>query len=105
MQESALNPRASGGGGAWASIFQQDASYSGRFNPNLNIAEFFNRLATKGGPESPDIWKSIFWLQQRPGEESALAAWVNPNARRTYLLELQGQAQAATRLYDNLTTA
>ena len=101
MQESALNPRASGGGGAWASIFQQDASYSGRFNPNLNIAEFFNRLATKGGPESPDIWKSIFWLQQRPGEESALAAY--SNGRRAYLSEIQSQMQAAIRLYDTLT--
>ena len=103
MQESALNPRASGGGGAWASIFQQDTSYSGRFNPNLNIAEFFNRLGAKGGPESPDIWKSIFWLQQRPGEESALAAYAN--GRRAYLSEIQSQTQAATRLYDNLTAA
>ena len=29
MQESGLNPRASGGGGAWHSIFQQDGSYAG----------------------------------------------------------------------------
>jgi hypothetical protein len=45
------------------SIFQLDASYPGRHNPNLAIAEFFKRLDRHGGPSSPDIWKPIFWLQ------------------------------------------
>jgi len=48
-QESGLNPRAVGGGGAWHSIFQQDSSYRGRDDPNQNIAGFFNRLAAREG--------------------------------------------------------
>ena len=75
MQESGLNPRAVSPNGEWESIFQQDSSYPGRRNPNTAISEFFNRLDTKGGPASPDIWKSIFWLQQAPGASSAEAAY------------------------------
>ncbi|MEE6169640.1 MULTISPECIES: hypothetical protein [unclassified Mycolicibacterium] len=44
IQESGLNPKASGGGGAWHSIYQQDTSYTNRDDPNKNIEEFFNRL-------------------------------------------------------------
>lgn len=89
MQESGLNPRAVGGGGAWHGIFQQDTSYGGRGNPNLNIHEFFDRLDAKGGRNSRDIWKSIFWLQQRPGDASAEAAFAN--GRKAYLTEIQSQ--------------
>jgi hypothetical protein len=66
LQESNLSPRAVSPNRLWYSIFQQDASYPGRHNPNLAISEFFNRLDRHGGPSSADIWKSIFWLQQRP---------------------------------------
>lgn len=103
MQESGLNPKASGGGGAWHSIFQQDRSYPGRDDPNLNIAGFFDRLAAKGGPASPDIWKSIFWLQQAPGASSAETAYAM--SRRAYLSEIQSHLGAATRLYHELTNA
>jgi hypothetical protein len=101
LQESKLDPRASGGGGAWHSIFQQDASYKGRDDPNLNIGEFFNRLDGKGGPHSPDIWKSIFWLQQRPGDPSADLAFAR--GRQGYLTEIQSQLPRARTLYAAIT--
>jgi hypothetical protein len=83
------------------SIFQQDASYSGRADPNTAISAFFDRLGAKGGPASPDIWKSIFWLQQRPGESSAEAAYAH--GRKGYLVEIQSQLMLATRLYREIT--
>ncbi len=92
MQESGLNPSIPGGGGAWIGIFQQDTSYPGRSDPNQNIGEFFNRLGSKGGNQG-DIWKNIFWLQQRPGEKSADAAF--GNGRQAYLTEIQSQLGAA----------
>ena len=97
MQESNLSPYAVSPNKLWVSIFQQDASYPGRHNPNLAIAEFFNRLDRHGGPSSPDIWKSIFWLQQRPGEPSAEAAYAH--GRQAYLREIQGQHQRAVAMY------
>ncbi|AYE99559.1 hypothetical protein C0J29_31850 (plasmid) [Mycobacterium paragordonae] len=103
LQESGLSPAASGGGGAWHGVFQQDAGYAGRDDPNQNISEFFNRLGTKGGPASPDIWKSIFWLQQRPGEASADAAFAH--GRQAYLREIQSQLARAGRLYRDIAGA
>ena len=103
MQESGLNPRAVSPNGLWRSIFQQDSSYPGRDNPNTAISEFFNRLGAKGGPASPDIWKSIFWLQQAPGAPSAENAY--SQGRRGYLSEIQGQLVRATQLYHEVTNA
>ena len=103
MQESGLNPRAVSPNREWESIFQQDSSYPGRRNPNTAISEFFNRLDTKGGPASPDIWKSIFWLQQAPGASSAEAAYAD--GRRGYLSEIQSQLSRATQMYRELTNA
>ncbi|OBJ10872.1 hypothetical protein A5625_10400 [Mycobacterium sp. 1465703.0] len=100
MQESNLNPRAKSPNGLWEDIFQQDASYPGRRNPNLAISEFFNRLDHHGGPRSPDIWKSIFWLQQRPGEPSAQAAY--SHGRQGYLTEIMRQHQRATAMYHDI---
>jgi hypothetical protein len=100
MQESNLSPRAVSPNGLWESIFQQDSSYAGRRNPNLAIAEFFNRLDRHGGPSSPDIWKSIFWLQQRPGEPSAESAFVH--GRRAYLTEIQSQLPRAAAMYRDI---
>lgn len=103
MQESGLNPRAVSPNGLWKDIFQQDSSYAGRDNPSTAVSEFFNRLGAKGGPASPDIWKSIFWLQQAPGASSADAAL--SSGRRAYLAEVQSQVGPATRLYHELTNA
>ena len=100
MQESGLRPRAVSPNGLWESIFQQDSSYPGHRNPNTAIAEFFNRLEHHGGPSSPDIWKSIFWLQQRPGEPSAEAAVAH--GRRAYLTEIQSQLPKATAMYRDI---
>jgi hypothetical protein len=97
LQESNLSPRAHSPNMLWLSIFQQDASYPGRRNPNLAIDEFFNRLDRHGGPSSPDIWKSIFWLQQRPGEPSAAAAWAH--RRQPYLAEVKGRYRSAVTMY------
>ncbi|ANA85412.1 tape measure protein [Gordonia phage Bowser] len=70
--------------GLWGGIFQQDSSYPGRDNPNTNIGEFFNRLQ---GKRHPDIWKRIFWLQQRPGEPDADTAFAN--GRKAYMDEIK----------------
>jgi hypothetical protein len=97
LQESNGNPRARSANGLWEGPFQQDASYPGRRNPNLAIQEFFDRLDHHGGPRSPDIWKSIFWLQQRPGDSSAEAALAN--GRAGYLTEIRSKQAAAQQLY------
>ena len=102
MQESGLDPKAVSPNRLWKNIFQQDASYKGRDDPNTAIAEFFNRLATKGGPASPDIWKSIFWLQQAPGASSAEAAYANGQG---YLSEIRSELRRAQRMYNQLTSA
>ncbi|AGB26857.1 hypothetical protein Mycsm_06741 (plasmid) [Mycobacterium sp. JS623] len=100
MQESGLNPKAVSPNRLWRSIFQQDASYAGRDNPNLAIAAFFDRLDRHGGPSSPDIWKSIFWLQQRPGDPSAQAAYAH--GRRDYLTEIMSQQGHAAQVYRSI---
>ena len=81
---------------------QQDTSYPGRDDPNVAISEFFNRLDARGGP-AHDIWKSIFWLQQRPGDVSADAAYAH--GRHAYLAEIQSQVGRAERLYHELTNS
>jgi hypothetical protein len=103
LQESGLHPRAVSPNRLWEDIFQQDSSYPGRDNPNTAISEFFNRLQTHGGPSSPDIWKSIFWLQQRPGEPSANEAFAH--GRQGYESEIQHQVGPATQLYRTITGA
>ena len=100
LQESGLDPNAHGGGGAWHGIYQQDSSYPGRDNPQTNIDEFFKRLQAKGGTAG-NIWKNIFWLQQRPGEASADAAFAN--GRQAYLDEIKSQIGPALEMYKRLT--
>ena len=102
LQESDLRPRAVSANRQWESIFQQDASYRNRSNPNAVIEQFFDRLAVKGGPASPDIWKSIFWLQQRPGDASAELAY--QDGRRAYLTEIQSKLGLAIELFRHLTS-
>lgn len=105
IQESGLNPKASGGGGAWHGIFQQDTSYPGRDDPNRNIDEFLRRLDAKrnSAGASSDMFRNIFWLQQRPGEPSADQALAN--GRVNYLHEIRSQLGPATRMYEELTAA
>lgn len=102
LQESALNPRARHPNGLWHGIFQQDSSYPGRGNPNTNISEFFNRLATHGGPGSPtNIYKNIFWLQQAPALPSAEAAYAG--GRQAYMAEIMSKGDMAAQMYRAIT--
>lgn len=101
MQESGLRPNAVSPNRAWVGIFQQDTSYPGRANPNSAIAEFFNRLDLKGGRHSPDIYKTIFWLQQAPGHPSAEYAY--SHGRQHYLAEIMSQQSRAAALYRSIT--
>ncbi|QCG77840.1 tape measure protein [Gordonia phage SmokingBunny] len=99
--ESDFDPEAVSDNGLWHGVFQQDSSYPGRDDPNKNIGEFFNRLdAKRKSPgASNDIWKNIFWLQQRPGESSADAAF--SNGRQEYLTaEMKPHEGEARRLAD-----
>jgi hypothetical protein len=101
LQESGGRPTAQSPNGLWYGPFQQDAGYAGRHNPNLAIHEFFDRLDAKGGRTSPDIWKSIFWLQQAPGMSSAEAAFAS--GRHAYLHEIQSQLGRARQMYTSLS--
>nr|WP_160319604.1 hypothetical protein [Gordonia sp. NB41Y] len=99
IQESNLDPKAQGGGGAWHGVFQQDESYDGRDDPNTNITGFYDKLDEKKKSEgwSEDMWSNIFWLQQAPGAESAEAAVAN--GRAEYLDEIKSkQSEAGTML-------
>lgn len=100
LQESGGDPRAVSPNGLWRGVFQQDAGYPGRDDPNAAITGFLDRLGAKGGPSSPDVWKSIFWLQQAPGVASADAALAS--GRRGYLREIQSQLARAVTMYGEL---
>jgi hypothetical protein len=65
--------------------------------PETATVPSFDRLDRHGGASSPDIWKSIFWLQQRPGEPSAQAAYAH--GRQAYLPEIQSQHQRGVAMY------
>lgn len=102
LQESGLNPNASGGSGAWHGVFQQDSSYAGRDNPNTNITGFYDRLdAKRKADPKADIWKDIFWVQQAPGADSAESAY--STGRQGYLSEIQSQQGAAGSLLSKLS--
>jgi hypothetical protein len=98
IQESGLRPGITSPNGLWIGIYQQDGGYTDRGNPNANITQFFDRLDAKrkSAGASSDIWKNIFWLQQRPGEKSADAAFAN--GRQAYLTEIKSQTARATAL-------
>jgi N-acetyl-anhydromuramyl-L-alanine amidase AmpD len=102
IQESMLDESAVSPNGAWVGVYQQDSGYPDRYTAEGNINGFFHRLdAKRNSPGwSPDIWKDIFWLQQRPGEASADAAYAN--GRQAYLTEIQSRTADATALYNQL---
>ena len=105
IQESGLRPSAVSPNGLWRGIYQQDASYPDRDDPEENIWAFLDRLDVKrrSPGASPDIWLNIFWLQQRPGEPSADAAY--RNGRGAYLTEIKRHSARAGELYDRLSAA
>lgn len=99
IQESGLRPRAISPNGLWRGIYQQDASYPGRDDPNRNIEAFLDRLDLKrrSPGASPDPFKNIFWLQQRPSEPTAEQAF--RNGRQAYLTEIRQHIDRAKQLY------
>ncbi|MGW0039822.1 phage tail tape measure protein [Gordonia sp. NPDC003376] len=101
IQESNLT-MASGGGGAWHGIFQQDSSYPGRDDPNTNITGFYDRLDEKKGTQgwSKTMDDNIFWVQQRPGETSAQSAVAN--GRSGYMDEINAHQDEANEMVSRL---
>lgn len=99
IQESGLRPTAINPAGPWVGIYQQDASYPGRYDPNRNILAFLDRLDVKRrSPGASDPWKNIFWLQQRPSDPTAETAYAR--GRQAYLTEIKQHTAKAERLYD-----
>jgi hypothetical protein len=89
----------------WFGYAQQDASYPNRMDPNGNLLGFLDRLdgKRKSSGASPDPFKNIFWLQQRPSESSADEAFNDPTARRAYYDEIRRHIAAATADYDRFS--
>jgi len=88
--------------GLWFGYFQQDSSYPNRMDPYGNIVGFLDRLDKKRGSAgaSPDPFKNIFWLQQRPGDPSAELAF--QRGRQAYLAEIERHVAQAEQLHDRL---
>ncbi len=84
----------------WFGYYQQDASYPNRADPMGNILGFLDRLDIKRGMPgaSPDPFKNIFWLQQRPADATAETAYAR--GRKAYLTEIRQHIARATELYD-----
>jgi hypothetical protein len=84
----------------WYGYAQQDGGYPNRMDPNGNLLGFLDRLDSKrkSPGASPDPFKNIFWLQQRPSDPSADAAY--NRGRRDYYDEIRKHIAAATADYD-----
>jgi hypothetical protein len=84
----------------WFGVFQQDEGYPNRMDPKGNVLGFLDRLDVKrqSPGASPDIWKTIFWLQQRPSEPTAEDAY--RNGRQAYLTEIQRHITVSESYYD-----
>lgn len=87
----------------WFGIFQQDTGYTNRMDPRGNVLGFLDRLDVKrrSPGASPDIWKNIFWLQQRPSEPTAEDAY--RNGRQAYLTEIQRHITVSESYYDKFS--
>lgn len=101
LQESNLNPNAVDSTGH-RGVYQQDGGYPDRGTLDGQVRGFLDRLDAKlrNPGASQDIWLNIFWLQQRPSEKSADAAYAN--GRKGYLTEIKSRLPAAIVLYDRL---
>lgn len=87
----------------WFGYFQQDGGYPNRMDPNGNVLGFLDRLdAKRRSPgASPDPFKNIFWLQQRPSDPSADTAYAK--GRKAYYDEIRKHIAAATADYDRFS--
>lgn len=86
----------------WNGYFQQDSSYPGRDDPNTNVTGFYDRMDEKRRSPgwSQDTWKDVFWLQQRPGDQSADAAFAN--GRQAYMAEMRAHESEARQMMATL---
>ena len=96
-----LRPNAVSPNRAWVGIFQQDTSYPAAGipippSPSSSIA------LTSKGKIFPEIYKTIFWLQQAPGHPSAEYAY--SHGRQHYLAEIMSQQSRAAALYRSITS-
>lgn len=84
----------------WFGYAQQDENYPDRMNPDGNLRGFLDRLdAKRASPgASPDPFKVIFWLQQRPSDPSADVAYAK--GRKAYYDEIKRHIAVAERAYD-----
>lgn len=83
----------------WFGYFQQDAEYPNRMDPAGNVRGFLDRLDVKRRSSGHgDIWLNIFWLQQRPSDETAQLAFAR--GRKGYLTEIKSKLPIATQLVD-----
>ncbi|WP_301122938.1 hypothetical protein [Mycolicibacterium fortuitum] len=105
LQESGGDARAVSSNGLWRGLFQQNANYPDPMNPNTAIKSFFDKLDAMGGRTSPDIWKTIFRLQQAPSFATDEAAFNHPNSRQEYLTEIQGKHDKAVQMYQQLAAS
>jgi hypothetical protein len=87
----------------WWGYYQQDASYLNRRGPNGNVLGFLDRLdAKRASPgASPDPFKNIFRLQQRPSDPTAETAY--QRGRKAYYDEIRRHIDWATEQYDRHT--
>jgi hypothetical protein len=84
----------------WVGYYQQDGSYPNRWSPAGNIRGFLDRLDVKRRSDtaSPDPFKNIFWLQQRPSDPGAETAYAR--GRQAYLEEIRRHIGRAEELYN-----
>lgn len=103
IQESYLRPDVWSSNRLWYGVYQQNTGYVNRDDPNWQVLEFLNRLDVKRASPgaSPDPFKNIFWLQQRPSEPSADLAY--QHGRQAYYDEIRRHITKATELYDRFT--
>lgn len=84
----------------WFGYAQQDENYPDRMDPDGNLRGFLDRLDVKrrSPGASPDPFKTIFWLQQRPSDPSADVAYAK--GRKAYYDEIKRHIAVAERAYD-----
>lgn len=83
----------------WFGIYQQDGGYPNRADIMGNIRGFLDRLDVKlkHPGASPDPYKNIFWLQQRPSDPTADDAYMK--GRRDYYKEISKNNTKADQLF------
>lgn len=89
---------------SWFGYFQQDGGYPNRSDPEGNCRGFLDRLDVKrkSPGASPDAYKNIFWLQQRPSDKTADDAFMK--GRQNYYNEISQWNAKADAWYSKYQT-